>query len=76
MYDQDEDIGDEICDAALFDVSDVKFELKQNVRKHLFTLIASSEDHWNLMRFYLALRAYVVKLEQEMGIMAEPPDEQ
>lgn len=63
-------------DLELFDISNVKFDLKQNTSKGLLVLIAQSEDHWNLMRYYLALRSYVLKLEAEMGIMPEPPDEQ
>jgi hypothetical protein len=60
----------------LFDVNDVVFDIKQNTRKGLLILIAHSDAHWTLMRYYLAFKLYVCKLEQEMGIMEEPPDEQ
>ncbi len=75
MQDFDED-EDDIDERALFDVSGVTFELKQNVRKKTFTLIAIGQEDWNLMRYYLSLAAYLSKMENEFGIMPEPPDEQ
>jgi hypothetical protein len=77
--DEDEDHEDiEVPATELFDISGVKFDMKQNTRRRTICLILEGpeDSDWNLFRFYLALDWYVRKMEDEIGVMNEPLDEQ
>lgn len=74
MQDYDDEI-EEILESDLFDVSDVTWDTKRTKDMHKIYLIAKAEDTpFNLFKYYLALKAYVFKMEQEIGIMDEAPD--
>lgn len=69
MQDQDEEIN-EISESDLFDISNVKFDTKRTKDMRKIYLIAEdTEIPFNLMKYYLALKSYIFKIEQEIGIM-------
>lgn len=76
MSDQDLDLLDEDDDTLvevsheLYDTSDVEFGIHQKSRKEIFLRVKSNSD-FNLIRFYLALRDYVDKIEAELNVMPE-----
>lgn len=73
--DDDEDIVNEIAESDLFDISDVKWETKRTKDRKKIYLIATAEDvPFNLLKLYLSLKAYIFQMEQEIGIMEEPPE--
>lgn len=67
----DEDI-ELIAEADLFDISDVTWDTRRTKDLKRIYLIAKAEDiPFNLFKYYLALKAYVFKIEQEIGVMEE-----
>lgn len=79
MHDQDElDFDDEpdADDLELFDISDIKWDMFTSKNRKKVSLTGESEKDFNLLRIYLWLCATKEKIEQEMGIMEEPPEAQ
>lgn len=71
---EDEDI-EMIAECELFDISDVSWNTKSTKDMKKIYLIAEAEDlPFNLMKYYLALKAYVFKMEAEIGVFEESPD--
>ena len=60
--------------AGLCDISDVRFFMPANKSRTRITLIIESETDFNLMKFYLSLKAYVEKIELEIGVMDATED--
>lgn len=54
-----------------FDISDIRFSKVPYKARTRLDLIIKSESPLNVMRVYLALKAYVFKIEQEMAIFEE-----
>lgn len=59
----------EVFDAELYDTSDVKVDLKNRSRREIALVFKASTADFNLIKFYLALRDYVDKIERELNIM-------
>jgi hypothetical protein len=57
--------------AELCDISDVRFSMQPNKNRCRVVLVAESDTDFNLMKFYLALKAYVERIESEIGVMTE-----
>jgi hypothetical protein len=57
--------------AEMYDTSDVKFSIKDGRRRNEVTLVAKAETDFNLVKFYLALKEFVEKIERELNIMDE-----
>ncbi len=60
---------DEIFAAELFDTSDVTFTIKDGRSRNEVTLIARCDTTLNLVKYTLALREFLEKIELELGIM-------
>lgn len=77
MHDSDED--DELAEpyfAELCDISDVTYDMiPRKSRREVLLMIKAKERDFNLMKFYLALKAYTEKVEEELGVMAEAEGE-
>lgn len=73
--DFDDDEIEAITESDLFDVSDVTWDVKQTKNKCKIYLIAESDTPFNLMKFYLALKEYTFRIESELGVMSEAPEE-
>ncbi len=59
-----------LADHALYDISDVTFELRQvRGRREIILVAKAEEDDFNLFKFYLALKDYVDKIEAELGVL-------
>jgi hypothetical protein len=70
------DLGEEDFHySAEFDISDIRFDRASNKTRTRLDLIMKADHPLNVMRVYLALRAYVFKIEQEMGIFEEDEGE-
>jgi hypothetical protein len=54
-----------------FNISDIRWDVKNFRRGKEVHLIARSDSNINLMRYYLALKNYIEKMEHEIGIMEE-----
>lgn len=65
-----------MSDAELFDISDVEYDWKHDRSGLRITLILTSQDRFNLLKTYLALKSLVEKIEIEIGIMDAAPEEQ
>jgi len=63
-------------DADLFDISDVEYDWEHDKSGLRITLILTSEDRFNLLKTYLALKSLVEKIELEIGVMDAAPEEQ
>lgn len=70
---EDEEVED-FTDAELFDTSDITFDFQRTKGNTKIYLIMKSESPINIMRFYLAIKAYLFQMEAELGIMEEPPE--
>lgn len=64
----------EAFEHEMYDASDVKFEVRNRGRNQI-VLIAKSETDFNLLKYYLALKDYVDKIETELNIMAQAEGE-
>lgn len=71
----DDEFVNAIAENELFDTSDVSWNVKQTKDKRKVYLIAESETPFNLMKMYLALKEYTFRIETEIGIMNEEPEE-
>ena len=60
MHDNDD--VEEKYFAEMCDISDVRFYMPPNKRRTRVVLIAESDSDFNLMKFYLALKAYVERI--------------
>ncbi len=59
----------------MYNTDDVTFSMKDGRRRNEVILIAKSDSDLNLVKYYLALKAFIEKIEVEMDIMGEAPDE-
>ncbi len=75
MQDFDDEEIEAIAESELFDCSDVTWDVKNTRNKCKIYLIAESDTPFNLMKFYLALKEYTFRIENEIGVMPEAPDE-
>lgn len=62
-------------DATLYDSSDVTFEMKQPHRREIRLIAKASVADFNLVKYYLALKAFVEKIEKELDIMEQADGE-
>lgn len=60
--------------AEMYDISDVKFHIKQTRSRRKVELVAESESDFNLFKYYLALKTYIERIEHEIGVMDGPPE--
>lgn len=68
----DLDLGDEdFYDSQEFDISDIRFHKSSNIDRTRFDLILRADSPLNVMRIYLAMKAYIFKIEQELNIGEE-----
>lgn len=60
----------------LFNTEDVVFDVKPGRRRNEITLVArcSSKRDFNLIRYYLALKGFVEKIERELDLLEGAPD--
>lgn len=56
-------------DYDLFDVEDVVYEFEQSKDRCEIVLILRTETGFNLLKYYKSLKAYVHKMETEMGVL-------
>lgn len=68
----DEEI--DLTELELFDISDIKIDIQRTKNSTKLYLILKSESPINLMRFYLSIKGYVEKIENELGVMPEEPE--
>jgi hypothetical protein len=66
VRDKDDDM---IFHPELYDTSDVTFEMKEGRKRNEITLVAKSDSDFNLVKFYLSLKEFVEKIENELNIM-------
>jgi hypothetical protein len=66
-------VDDEFEDLSpeLFNISDIRWDVKNYRKGCEVHLIAKSDSNINLMRYYLALKFYIEKMEHEIGIVTE-----
>ncbi len=57
--------------AELYDTSDVSWEMRQPRGRKEIWLFAKAPSGFNLIKFYLALKEYVEKIEQEIGVLED-----
>lgn len=76
MSDSYEDELEELNDYEIFDTSDIKIDVQRTKGMCKLYVVMKSETPINLMRFYLALKEYLFQMEQEIGVMDEPPEMQ
>lgn len=69
VMDLDDDV---LIESDLFDISDVVFDIPPTRNKCKIYLVAKSDTPFTLMKYYLALKSYVEKIEAEMNIFEEP----
>lgn len=55
----------------LYNTSDVVFTMKDGRRRNEVVLIATADSSFNLIKYYLSLKAFVEKIERELEIMEE-----
>lgn len=55
----------------LYNIEDIVFTMKDSKRRTEVTLVAKGERDINLIRYYLALKDLVEKIERELGVMTE-----
>ncbi len=62
----------------MYDISEVEFDMPQNKKRSQITLIASDRSgaDFNLVKYYLALKEFVEKIERELDIMESSGEEQ
>jgi hypothetical protein len=72
----DEDEEHDLSEFELFDTSDITFDVQRTKGMCKLYVAMKSETPINLMRFYLALKEYLFQIEQEIGVMEEPPEMQ
>jgi hypothetical protein len=63
--------GSVAFEADMYDTSDVVFSIKENKRRTEVTLVATSKTNFNLLKYCLALRDFVDKVERELNIMSD-----
>lgn len=66
----------DITDHELFDTSDITFDVQRLKGMCRLHIVMKSETPINLMRFYLSLKEYLFKIENEIGVMEENNFEQ
>lgn len=59
-------------DHELFDTKDVHIDFSKSKNINEITLVLTADAPFNLMKFYLALKDYVQKMEDEMGVLESP----
>lgn len=77
MQDPDVDFGQEDFQVSLeHDISDINITALRNKGLTRIDIVLKSDSGQSIdiMRWYLSLKAYVFKIEQELGVMEEPPE--
>jgi hypothetical protein len=69
-----EDCGD--FSPEMYNTEDVVFEMPNGKRRNVVTLIARSGTDFNLVKYYLSLKEFVDKIEQQLNIMESTGEEQ
>lgn len=64
-------LDDETFSPELYDTTDVVFEMPHSRKRNVVTLVAKSHTDFNLVKYCLALKEFVEKIERELNIMAE-----
>ncbi len=64
----------DFTDAELFDISDIEIDFQRTKGCCKVYMILSSQTPINLLRFYLAVKGYVEKMEAEIGIITNEED--
>lgn len=59
----------------MYNTEDVVFSMRDGRKRNEVVLTAKSKSDFNLVRYYLALRFFVEKIERELDIIGEAPDE-
>ena len=62
-------------DPLHYDISDVDFEMKQPNRREIRLIAKASTSDFNLVKYYLALKSFVEKIEKDLDIMEEADGE-
>lgn len=71
-----EDIDDQIIDVELFDISDIEITFQRTRGSCKVYMILESQTPIGLMRFYLALKEYITKIENELNVSEEQMGQQ
>lgn len=58
----------------MYDTSDVEIVIQDGKRRNEVVLVATSKSDFNLVKFYLALKAYVEKIEWELNVLEGSPE--
>lgn len=62
-------LDDDVFGAEMFDTSDVVFEMPYRKKRNEVYLVAKSNSDFNLVKYYLALKDFVQKIEDDLNIM-------